>query len=189
MAPDSHLGSDGEQESGALYGTAVDTWAFGAVLFQVLSGKHLVPEYDGDLTKVIGWIIRRVGPDVSDGAASARFEQALSYSEQCPARALTVFQGKGWPWVKAAPRWKPTDRLSAKQLAQEPWAEPGTEAAPDTQLGRAPAAARGDAEPQPAAARGDAATPCASSPMGIFSKDAMPEVVMKRTGCACAGHC
>ena len=47
-----------EVASKARYGKSVDVWAFGVVLFQVLSGKHLVPEYDGDLTKVIGFIIR-----------------------------------------------------------------------------------------------------------------------------------
>ena len=77
--------------SKARYGKSVDIWAFGVVLFQVLSGKHLVPEYDGDLTKIIGWIIRRLGADVSEMAASDMYQSALSFSEQCSARALTMF--------------------------------------------------------------------------------------------------
>ncbi len=179
LAPEVALLSAGEQESETLYGTAIDIWGFGAVLFQVLSGEHLVPEYHGDLTKVIGWIIRRVGPNVTDTAASAMYQSALSLSEQCPATALTKYQGNGWPWVKAALLWKSTERPSAHQLARTPWAEPEAGTAPEPQLGRAPATARGDA-----------ATPCASSPLGIFCKAQTPEpLATGATTCACSGHC
>ena len=71
LAPEVALLSAGEQERETRYGCAIYIWAFGAVLFEVLSGRYLVPEYDGDITKVIGWIIRRVGATESDVAASA----------------------------------------------------------------------------------------------------------------------
>ena len=92
LAPEVALANTGEQESETLYGTSVDIWAFGVVLFQVLSGKHLVPEYDGDLTKVIGFIIRRVGSDVSEMAASAMYQSAVSFSEECSVRATVPGQ-------------------------------------------------------------------------------------------------
>ena len=201
LAPEVALLSAGEQESETPYGTAIDIWGFGVVLFQVLSGEHFVPEFDGDLTKVIGWIIRRVGPNVTDTSASAMYRSALSLSEQCPATALTKYQGNGWPWVKAALLWKSTERPSAHQLGQKPWAEPEAGTVPEPQPGRsAPAAARGDAvtsrpEPQPgrapAAARGDAVTSRASSPLGTFCQAQPPEPVdaKQATTCACSGHC
>ena len=115
LAPEVPLRSAGELDFETRYGTAIDIWAFGAVLFQVLSGKHLVGQYDGDNTKVMGWIIRRVAPNVMDTAACPLYQAALSHSEQCPARALTQFQGNGWPWVKAALRWNSAERPSGEE--------------------------------------------------------------------------
>ena len=70
VAPEVPLLSAGERETETQYGTAIDIWAFGAVLFQVLSQEHFVPEYDGDIKKVIGWIISRIGANVANTAAS-----------------------------------------------------------------------------------------------------------------------
>ena len=175
LAPEVPLRSAGELDFETRYGTAIDIWAFGAVLFQVLSGKHLVGEYDGDNTKVMGWMIRRVAPNVMDTAACPLYQAALSHSEQCPARALTQFQGNGWPWVKAALRWNSAERPSAQQLARKPWA--------DLETGL-------EAEEAPAAARGDAATSRASTPLGLFCASRTPEpVCTQQIKCQCKGHC
>ena len=68
-----------------------------------MSREHFVLEYDsGDVTKVIGWIIRRIGSNVAATAASVTYKAALQHLQELLASPLTEYQGSGWPWVKAA---------------------------------------------------------------------------------------
>ena len=180
VAPEVPLLSVWERETETQYGTAIDIWAFGAVLFQVLSEEHFVPEPDGDIKKVICWIISRIGANVAETAASA----LLSLPEQFPATPLAEYHGNGWPWVKAALVWEVAARPSARQLAREPWAVSetvgvggGGEEAP---VGNAPAAARGGGgESAPRCTLGRLSDPCAPEPTRT----------KKSKKCACSGHC
>ena len=74
LAPEVPLTSAGEAQDEALYGTAIDIWAFGVVLYQVLALKHFVPEYDGDILKVISWYIRRIGPNQASTASTDTYQ-------------------------------------------------------------------------------------------------------------------
>ena len=142
LAPEVPLTSKGEREDTTRYSTAIDIWAFGAVLYQVLSLEHFVPTYNGDITDVIGWYIRRIGPNDASTASSATYRSALEARSSPPTtRPLTEYQGSGWPWVRAALLWEATARPSAHQLAQTPWAEP-------PEAGSAPAAAQRGTTPK-----------------------------------------
>ena len=193
-----------------MYGTAADIWAFGAVLFQVLTNEVFAPADENNVVKVIGYIIHRIGVNDDATASSTNtYCEAKQAAEKRSVKPLVEYHGSGWAWVRAALVWKSQDRPSARLLANIPWT--------DTQ-----AAAQGsDASVELAAATGDStqgtgATPHAaqdSEPPGLqaattlataqgtpteasdalqfFMADVAPEPSSQRgkKHCACSGHC
>ena len=170
------------------YGTAIDIWAFGAVLYQVLSLKLFIPlgPGDGGVMEVIRWFIRRLGPNEAKTASTERYQAAFEPDlYQPPAHNVSKHRGHGWPWVRAALVWDAKARPSAHQLARMPWTEPPAD-------GSAPAAARGDAATPPRSGTKRKA-PDTAETLGVFSQPSSTEPVTKKVAkenkCACSGHC
>ena len=172
VAPEVPLLSGWERETETQYSTAIDIWAFGAVVFQVLSEEHFIPEYDGDIKKVICWVISRLGANVAKTAASAVYQSALSLPQEFPATPLAEYHGNGWSWVKAALVWDVGSRPTARQLAREPWAVSDS-------LAGGRGAGQAPVENAPAAARGGMGDRDPGCGLGCFSDPCTPEPIKK----------
>ena len=170
----------------ARYGTAIDIWAFGAVLYQVLTLKLFIPlGGDGDILDIIRWIVRRIGPNQASTASTEMYKFISSEPDlwACTAgHSVGTHRGHGWPWVRAALVWDANARPSAHQLARAPWNE-------TPEVGSAPAAARGDAVTPDKKRK----APDSAQALGVFSQPSSTTEPLKKVAksckCACSGHC
>jgi len=175
------------EEERLYYSSALDIWAFGAIMFEVMTLESLVGT-DPNYTRVLQWLIRRLGPAPAasrgEVLGSVRYERAAKQlakrttrASTSTTKALSEFQGSGWRWVREALRWVSKMRPTANMFASIPWQESG--------LDKAPASSRGE-EPFYKDARSVLKRLCAAP---AATEEGPPTKKGRKKTCRCAGHC
>ena len=189
-----------KDEQRCLYGPAADVWSYGAVVYELLLGKALVPGGDPmSGAALLGCLVSALGspPCLIAGAPPyCRHEKwqalvnatiairAQQHHEDSASRPTEKLPG-GEPWdvVRACLRWDPCARSKMADVATLPWFHlppPPPELAPESGLGSQPLLNAGLPEDQ---ASGEYMGPLR------LAQDWALKTQPLEGQCQCSGHC
>ncbi len=193
-----------EDKSQSCYGTAVDVWSYGCIVFELVAAEPLLVASSD--ARLVAECVRRVGPLPPGVNLGPRQAVLLEAAGQTEATATLVpkdpDRGLGWAVVAAALRWEPDKRPEVAKLLRDfawlhcrdsaPAAPQGALAAPQGHMldgGVAPDAGSGPKPDQGAAPVGQPMERSLPNLWQLGDPVKPPGIAKKRKPCSCSGHC
>ena len=199
---------DGPNDGQVVYGTEVDVWGIGAVVYELLAGKPLARAVNGAGLAIC--LLGALGPCPSDAAFTqlpgwVALARAAKGKER---RRDPLPQGEAWDVVRACLNWEPTRRPYAQRLRAMPWLQVLPHGAPTPGTSICASVAPSTGAPTPGShthapvpdppvvatavpqAPADQTVPDAPFGARSFSRvQRHRQTRFVQTGCRCKGHC